>query len=582
MLCSDLREQRFWDSTCGRFQLSTPERKSVILAADVVGYSQMMDENHQTALEALRDARDSVIEPCISSGGGEIVKRLGDGWLAAFDAGEEACASALEIQKQLTFDGAPALRIGIHEGTVSFVDEDVFGSGVNIASRLEALAKPGGIAISDVVFANLPKDLQVSFENAGARLLKNIAEPVKVWAFGGIPPTGGSSEPISVLLENFVERSSSSKMAPDILDAVAIELEKYRWLKVQRTDDDAAASKYYLRGTLRRSGERVRVTVDLSARHDGRRLWSERFDRVVIDEFELVDELGMMLARRISAEIDTYEKMRAEMRPPEQLNAAELSARANDLMSSGLPDAFDEADAMLTRAVALEPRNTSAYIQKSFVGYRKAMSGAWPVHPTLAAALQPAMEVVRIDPKMPGGYVMLASVYGMMGKTEAAFESAAQVERLNPNAWGAPHGKSIACTFASPDWAQTHDPDGLQLLSTAERTLELAESSKFRSGHLFFLGIGQLLHNAENLQPAVSTLERSAGAAGATWWPSLFLALVELRRGKRPLAQQHIAAAHTLFPAFSMSVIADIFERSRIWPLWRLELAQLSNLDLST
>ena len=96
--------------------MSSSERKTVILAADVVGYSQMMDEDHEIALKALRDVRDSVIEPCISTGGGVVVKRLGDGWLAAFEAGSDACASALRIQELLAFDGAPALRIGIHEG----------------------------------------------------------------------------------------------------------------------------------------------------------------------------------------------------------------------------------------------------------------------------------------------------------------------------------------------------------------------------------------------------------------------------------------------------------------------------------
>lgn len=199
----------------------------------------------------------------------------------------------------------------------------------------------------------------------------------------------------------------------------------------------------------------------------------------------------------------------------------------------------------------------------------------------LKTALQPAIEVVRIDPKMPGGYVMLASVYGMMGKTEAAFEAAEQVERLNPNALDTPHGKSIVCTFASPDWARTHDPNGLQLVSSAERTLELEESSKFRSGHLFFLGIGQLLHNPDNLQMGISTLERSAGATGAIWWPSLFLALAELRRNKTQHAQQHIATASLLFPTLSVSAIADIFERSRIWPLWEIEILKLSDLGLS-
>lgn len=563
------------------FQLIYSERRTVILAADVVGYSRMMDEDHEVALDDLRHVRDTIVEPCIAASGGLVVKRLGDGWLAAFEACSDACASALRIQELLSANSNPALRIGIHEGAASFVDEDVFGSGVNIASRLEALARPSGIAISDVVFENLSKDLQVSFENAGARILKNIPEPVKVWAFGGIPPTGVASEPISVLLENFVEKSSSNNLAPEIVEAAAIELEKYRWLHILRPDKDGATSKYILSGNLRRSRDRIRIAVDLCARHDGRRLWSERLDRVIVDEFELVDEIGVVLALRISAEIDAHEKMQAEIRPPEQLNAAELSARANDLMSSGQPDAFEEADAILTRAVALEPRNTSAHIQKSFVGYRKAMSGAWPVNATLAAALLPATDVVQMDPKMPGGYVMLASVNAMMGKTEAALEAAAQVERLNPNAWGAPHGRSIAYTFAAPEWARAHDPTGFHAVSNAERTLELAQSSKFRSGHLFFLGISQLLHDAADMQPGISTLERSAGAAGADWWPSLFLALAELRRDQRQVARQHIATAHTVFPALSMTVMEEIFDKSRIWPFWQRELEELPNLGLS-
>lgn len=564
-----------------RFLLSSLARKSVVLAADVVGYSRMMNENHEQALEALRSVRDNIIEPCIATGGGTVVKRLGDGWLAAFDTGADACGSALGIQKQLAFDGAPALRIGIHEGWVSFVDEDVFGSGVNIASRLEALAKPGGIAISNAVFANLSKDLQAAFENAGARSLKNIADPVNVWAFGGIPAADAASERVSIQLEHFTAQPAANNLVLDIADAVAIELEKYRWLDVLQVDDERSPSKYALSGTFRQSGDRVRVTAALTTTGDGRRLWNERFDWVVTDDFEFLDKLGATLSLQISAEIDAHEKIRAEMRPPEQLNAGELSMRANDLMSSGQPNAFEEVDAMLGRAIALEPRNPSAHIQKSFVGYRKAMSGAWPARPTLEAAIQPAMDVVRIDPKMPGGHVMLASIYGMLGKTEAALDAAAQVERLNPNAWGAPHGRSIAFTFASPDWAAVHDADGARLVLAAERTLELAETSKFRSGHLFFLGIGRLLHDTADLQPAMAILERAAGAVGASWWPSLFLAVAELRLGRTQRAHQHITAAQMLFPALSLHAVADIFERSRIWPVWQIELEQLPDLGLS-
>lgn len=540
-----------------------------------------MNEDHEQALKALRSIRDKIVEPSIAAGGGRVVKRLGDGWLSAFDTCADACASALSIQEQLESDDTPELRIGIHEGLVSFVDEDVFGTGVNIASRLEALANPAGIAITDIVFLNLPRALRIPFENAGTRVLKNIPDPLQVWTFGGIPPADVTSQVVSVGLELFAARSETGHFASEILDAIAIELEKYRWLRVSKTGHDTSASKYILGGSFRHSGDRVRITAALSTVEDGRRLWSGRFDLVASDDFELLDRIGASLALRVSAEIDDHEKSQANQRPPEQLNAAELSARANDLMSSGEPDAYDEADVMLSRAVALEPRNPSAHIQQSFVGYRKAMSGAWPVVETLEAALQPAIESVRIDPKMPGGHVMLASVYGMLGKVEAALDAAAQVERLNPNAWGAPHSRSIAYTFASHEWAAAQDADAARLVVAAERTLELAETSKFRSGHLFFLGVGRLLHDTEDLQPAVSALERSAGATGANWWPSLFLALAELRRGNKELARHHITTANGIFPALSLHVIADIFERSRIWTVWRSELEHLQDLGLS-
>ena len=146
----------------------------------------MMNEDHARALDRLRSARDEIIEPSITICGGRVVKRLGDGWLAVFETAPSACEAAIRIQHRMDAAGATQLRIGIHEGTASFVDEDVFGAGVNIASRLEAIARPGGIAISDDVFAALPQHLRASFEDAGARSLKNIADPVRVAGVGQI------------------------------------------------------------------------------------------------------------------------------------------------------------------------------------------------------------------------------------------------------------------------------------------------------------------------------------------------------------------------------------------------------------
>lgn len=562
-----------------------------ILAADVVGYSRMMHEDHARTLFELRRIRDELVEPSIVRHHGGVVKRLGDGWLASFDRAAEAVRCAAAIQDDMAAGSSMRLRIGVHVGHVTFEDEDIFGDGVNIAARLEALAAPGGVAISDAVWSGVDQALRRDFDDAGPRTLKNIAGPVRVWARGGLsaaleaPADGGLA---SIVVEPFATAGRDLEqvaLAEGVCADLETELSRFRWLRVVSHAESAAEGRprvrYVLGGAVRGAGSRWRVTAHLTSALDGRRLWSERFDRDAGDVFALQDELASTLVSHVCPVIDSHEKALARMRPVECLTAAELSLRTNEILSSGRIEAFEEAGALMARAVALEPHDAQAKVQASLVGYSRAMSGAWPARASLKNALEHAREAVRLDPRLANGYVMLSAIQGALGETDRSLDAAAQASTLNPNAWGAPHGRSIAYAFATPEWAAERDPHAARLLENAEATLRMAPSSAYRPGHLFYLGLGLMMRGGDgDLTDAIAALDRSAAAAGATWRPSLFAALAELRRGDADAAAARVGEARNALAGLSLTAVEGLFGASRIWRLWRPELALLADCGL--
>ena len=552
----------------------------------------MLAENEEATLTELRRARDEIIEPAFAGHEGKVVKRLGDGWLVAFDRSESALRCAARVQDDMASGSFLLLRIGVHFGTTSFVDNDVFGTGVNVAARLEALALPGGIATSAEAMAEADPTIHAEFQDAGPRSLKNIPNPVNVWARGGLPPApiGAADDTIASI---FVEPFSSAHDDPDLAvfaeglsEDVATSLSRFRWLTVvadQRADPKEASqtARYVLGGSLQRAGTRIRLAARLTYTSAQRRLWSDRFDRRAENLFNLQDELAATLASSVYPVIDANEKAAARARPVETLTATELSLRTNDILSTGRIDLLQEADALTARAVALQPQNAQAHVQRSHALYRKGMSGAFPVSATLRDALDSARTTVRLDGRLASGYAMLACIHGMLGETDGALDAAEAAASLNPGSWAGDHGRSVALTFAAQEWAAERDPKATGQIEASRATLGKSGASTFRSGHLCFLGIGLMLRDAEDdLTEAMSELRRSATTEGATWWPSVFLAAAELRRGSPDLAARRLDEARELFPALSLTAIRDLFESSRIWPDWGKELMTVSDLSL--
>ena len=169
----------------------------------------------------------------------------------------------------------------------------------------------------------------------------------------------------------------------------------------------------------------------------------------------------------------------------------------------------------------------------------------------------------------------------MRGDTDRALNAADRIASLNPNAWGAPHGRSVALAFAPPDWVTDPQVHAETLLTHAEATLLMAPTSAYRSGHLFFKGLGILLRDeALDLEAAVDALDQSATEPGASWWPSLFLALAELRRGNETAAKQRIREARDAFAALSLPAVRALFGRSYAGSRWQDEFERLPDIGL--
>lgn len=337
------------------------ERKlAAILAADVVGYSRLIGTDEAGTLALLRALLKDVVEPSMARHRGRIVKLMGDGVLAEFASAVDAVVAAVEIQETLPERSAHlpeerrmALRVGVNLGDVVVDDGDLFGDGVNIAARLQEVASTGGVAISDDVYRQLRGKLDLPFQDGGERSLKNIAEPVRTWTWtpvGGqatatvAAPATPTDKPSIALLpfENMSGEAEQEFFADGMTEDIITGLSRFRSLFViprnstisykGRSPDPKTIARelgvrYVLEGSVRRGGNRIRVTGQLIDAEAGGHLWSERFDAELTDIFKVQDDVTDAIVTAIAPEIDKSERGRAERKPPDSLDAWSLYQR---------------------------------------------------------------------------------------------------------------------------------------------------------------------------------------------------------------------------------------------------------------
>jgi TolB-like protein/class 3 adenylate cyclase len=370
------------------------ERQLVaILAADVVGYSRLVGADEEGTLAQLRACRRELIEPCIAAHQGGVVKTTGDGMLVRFASPVEATRCAVEIQQGMTERNSDLpdhkrlqFRIGINLGDVVVEDGDMFGDGVNVAARLEALADPGGICISRSVRDQVRDRLAFAFEDLGEQQVKNIARPLHVYRLGlkaSARPTSEPSPPAgsafalpdkpSIAVLPFTNMSGDPEqeyLVDGMVEEIITALSQIRWLfviarnssftyKARAVDVKQVGRelgvRYVLEGSVRKAGERVRITAQLIDATNSAHIWTDRFDGALDDIFELQDQVAISVVGAIEPRLRVSEIERANRKPPQSLDAYDLYLRALGQFHMHSREGVLNAVDLLKRALAIDP-----------------------------------------------------------------------------------------------------------------------------------------------------------------------------------------------------------------------------------
>jgi adenylate cyclase len=424
-----------------RADLERPERRQIaadprferrlvaILAADVAGYSRLIGADEERTLERLMTLRADLIDLKIVEHRGRIVKTTGDGLLVEFSSVVDALRCATELQAAMAgrnadvpIDQRIEFRIGINVGDIVVEGGDIFGDGVNIAARLEALAQPGEICVSARVREDAAGRLDLAFDDMGEQQLRNIARPVRVYRVGiGIDdwPLLPLPDRPSIAVLAFVNMSGDPEQdffADGIADDLITALSKMRFLFVIARNSSFAYKeksmgvrdigrelgvRYVLEGSVRKAGNRVRVTAQLVEAASGVHLWSERYDRDLADLFAVQDEITASVAIAIRPAIEHSERQRAARKPPESLDAWECYQRGMCYFSYQDVDLAQtlQARSFFQRAADLDPRFVRAhgmlsatYIREAVV-FRPNLRGE-----NVPRAIECSRRAVAIDP----------------------------------------------------------------------------------------------------------------------------------------------------------------------------------------
>ena len=376
-------------------------RLAAILAADMVGYSRLMETDETGTLARLKTHRLEMIDPAIAKWHGRIIKTTGDGMLVDFGAVADAVQCAAEIQRRMArrnTDVSPPrwiqFRIGINLGDVIVEDDDIFGDGVNVAARLQELAPPGGICVSAAVRDQVGDRLDVSFEDLGERIVKNITRPIRIFRIvldEEPQPEGRDAarhtaavKPSMVVLP-FLNMSGDAEQeffADGLTEDIITELSRFRGLlvisrnssfvhkgKAVKVQDVARefGVHYVVEGSVRKAGDRVRVTVQLIDAETDRHIWAERYDRKMEDIFAIQDEITCAIVGTLPGRIEAARHDRAKRKPTENMAAYEYVLTGKILHHRSTREDNAEAQRMLDRAIALDPKYAHAHSWKACV-----------------------------------------------------------------------------------------------------------------------------------------------------------------------------------------------------------------------
>jgi len=488
-------------------------RLAAILAADVVGYSRLMGDDEEGTLAALKAIRRELIDPRITEHRGRIVKTTGDGFLVEFASVVDAVRCAVDVQREMSERnaGVPAetrikLRVGINLGDIIIDGDDIFGDGVNVAARLEALAEPGGICVNRVVRDQVRDKLAFAFEDMGEQRVKNIARPVRAFRVvaeskplpepSAPPPTLTLPDKPTIAVLPFANMSGDAEQeyfSDGLTEDLIIALTHWRTFPVVARNscfaykDKAVDIKqvarelgagYVLEGSVRKGGARVRITAQLIDAQHGHHLWAERYDRELDDIFAVQDDIVQRIAAVVAPELDKAELQRSTGKQPEDLAAWDLCLRGKQLLRGTSHEANVNARDLFLRAISASPDYSDAYTGLAQSLTQDIIIGATDDRiSTATQALEAATNAVRCEGSSSWAHLELSTAYQLLNRTDDALAEARIAVKLNPYDAFALHALGNKSDLAG-------DTGGIGLMETAQK---LNPEDAQRHTHLTFL-----------------------------------------------------------------------------------------------
>jgi TolB-like protein len=430
---------------------------SAILAADVAGYSRLIGIDEEGTLARLKELRCRLIDPKINEHRGRIVKTMGDGLLVQFASAVDAVRCAVDIQRQLAEQNVGAdvdrrieFRMGINVGDVVVDGDDIYGDGVNVAARLEAFAEPGGVCVSGSVHDQVQDKLDLSFEDASEKQLKNIARPVRVYrvriARVTAKPAQRVHERSSIAVLPFQNMSGDPEQdyfADGITEDIITELSRYRSLfviarnsafqyKAHNVDVRQVGRElgveFVVEGSVRRSGERLRITSQLIDANSGDHVWAERYDREMHDIFTVQEEVARTIAATLEGRVAASEVDRVKRKPTTDWQAYDYFLQGRELDYK-----YDlaGADALYARALELDPGYGHAYAFRAIA--LAVMHWGTEEHDLLRRADECAQKALSIDANDAWSHWAASYVALCQWKFDLALVHSRRALSLNPN-----------------------------------------------------------------------------------------------------------------------------------------------------
>ena len=441
----------------------THRRLAAIVCMDVAGFSRLMGADEEGTLARLTAIRRDIIDQEIGQCGGRVVKTTGDGLIAEFVSPVEAVRCALEVQEAVASRNADALpngrlefRVGINLGDVIVADDDLYGEGVNVAARLQALAEPGGICISGAVHEHVRDKLPAAFVDCGERSLKNIARQVRVFAttpIGGAPRSAlplPDKPSIAVLpFVNLSDKPEQDYFADGITEDIITALARLRWFFVIARNTSFAYKgvsidikqvarelgvRYVLEGSVRRSGQAVRVAAQLIDATTGNHIWAERYDRNLTDIFAIQDEITESVAGSIEPELLKTESGAVATRSPADMTGWDLVRQGMWYFHKVTRETHLKACELFRTAAKLDPQLPEAHAWLARVSAGIVAYG-WSddPHADLREGLDAALKAIHLDEKNPYSHYGLAITSAYSDEHEQAKRAAEKAIEVSPS-----------------------------------------------------------------------------------------------------------------------------------------------------